>query len=764
MSGCAQTWSVPTTTSVTTVDIDLSGTWRAAPTNDELRRTYQDDAFDDAAWTPTTVPGHWQRTAEFATNQSPILYRTRFDLASAGGSSASPGSDAGAFGAASEDAGLRRWLTFDGIFYQSDVWLDGAYLGDTEGYFFEHSFEVTEALASRSEHLLAIEVNCAPQTQRNRKRNITGVFQHWNAVDPAYNPGGIWRPVRITTTGPVRLRHHRVTCLDASPEAATVGIRCILDSAVVGTATIRTTVAGVVLEAPHQLTIGRSEAEWNVTVPQPELWWPHALGDQPLHDVLIEVVDEHGVVSDSLTRRIGFRSIRMRDWITTINGERLHLKGTNHGPTDYWLAEATAADHRRDLQLALDANLDLVRVHGHISHPDLYDAADEMGLLLWQDFPLQSRYHRSIRRQAARQAREAVNLLSHHPSVAIWCARNEPLSISGVGEQHSGPPSNRPATFTRAAFDQQLPTYNKSVIDRAVSRTIRRTDGSRPVIEHSGMMPTLPRLDGTDTHLYFGWYHGDERQLPRFAATMPRMVRFVSEFGAQSVPADGAFLERHRADSDWPHLNWTDLAERHAAQREFLERTVPPAAFPDFDAWALETRNYQAMVIRFQVETLRRLKYRPSGGFAQFFLADAAPGITHSLVSHGRHPKEAYEALRRACAPVIVVADRLPSHLHGNEGIALDLHVVNDLRVALTDADLTAVLSWPGDEQRYRFRGDVAADDVQRIGTLQFVVPEVDGELRLDLTLTHHGPNGDGEISTVSSSYCAHIFHAPHHH
>ena len=74
------------------------------------------------------VPGHWRRTDEFADSDGPLLYRTSF------ASDPLP-------------TDRRAWLVFDGIFYQSDVWLDGAYLGDTEGYFFPHQFEVTERFA-----------------------------------------------------------------------------------------------------------------------------------------------------------------------------------------------------------------------------------------------------------------------------------------------------------------------------------------------------------------------------------------------------------------------------------------------------------------------------------------------------------------------------------------------------------------------------------------------------------------------------------------
>jgi hypothetical protein len=60
--------------------------------------------------------------------------------------------------------GRRRWITLDGIFYQADVWLDGAYLGDPEGYFFSHSFDVTSLSRFGDDHVLAVEVTCAPHT------------------------------------------------------------------------------------------------------------------------------------------------------------------------------------------------------------------------------------------------------------------------------------------------------------------------------------------------------------------------------------------------------------------------------------------------------------------------------------------------------------------------------------------------------------------------------------------------------------------------
>src|SRR4029077_7237682 len=108
--------------------------------------------------------------------------------------------------------------------------------------FFPHVFEVTSALRNRDEHVLGVEVTCTRPTDRAAKRNLTGVFQHWDCIDPDWNPGGIWRPVRIHETGPVRIKHLRVLCTEATAERAVIEVRAVLDSAGAMPAVLRTTI------------------------------------------------------------------------------------------------------------------------------------------------------------------------------------------------------------------------------------------------------------------------------------------------------------------------------------------------------------------------------------------------------------------------------------------------------------------------------------------------------------------------------------------
>src|SRR5436305_708247 len=186
--------------------------WLAREAEGDLHQRFVEPGFDDAGWEPITVPGHWRTTPAFAGSGGPVLYRHRFP--------ATPLPD-----------GQRRFLTFEGVFYYGDVWLDGAYLGATEGYFAPHTFEITDAARSGlDEHDLAVEVACPPEADRKSKRMVTGVFSHWDGLDPDWNPGGLWRPVRRSDSGPVRMSGLRALCVEATEDRGRLLLTITLDA------------------------------------------------------------------------------------------------------------------------------------------------------------------------------------------------------------------------------------------------------------------------------------------------------------------------------------------------------------------------------------------------------------------------------------------------------------------------------------------------------------------------------------------------------
>lgn len=692
--------------------MDLSGTWRAAVASDERRRGGLGLDLDDRDWSELEVPGHWRDHPDFATENGPLLYRRSFHLDPSGDQQ-------------------RRFLVFDGIFYQADVWLDGAYLGDTEGYFAPHSFDITALARLSTDHVLAVEVDAATPRDLSAKRAVTGVFHHWDCLDPDDSPGGLWRGVRVETTGPVRLERWRVVCRDANERRAHLRLHGRFDSDASRMVRIVTRVDGVtVAESDRLLATGLNEVDWTIDVETPRLWWPWSLGDPNLTTVECEVLVD-GVRSDGRSVRTGLRQMRFNDWVLSVNGERLFLKGANHAPTRAHLATASPDEFGRDVELARQAGLDLLRVHAHITRPEFYEAADASGMLIWQDFPLQWGYARSVRHQAVRQVREAVDLLGHHPSIALWCGHNEPIALDVA-------PGRRPSmrrVVTRFLIGQQLPTWNRTVLDRWVKRAFERADDTRPVIAHSGVWPHLPQLDGTDSHLYFGWYHGHERDLPRAAAATPRLVRFVSEFGAQAVPESTEFMEPER----WPDLDWERLEHHHALQLGQLDSRVPRDAHATFASWQQATQEYQATVLRHHIETLRRIKYRPTGGFCLFMFADAIPAVSWSILDHERREKLGYRAVADACRPVIAVADRLPATVSAGSRLRSAVHVVSDLRRDLDEITLEIRANWTEGHQSWTFGGEVPADSCVKVADLDWRIPDgATGRVELELRLRVH--------------------------
>ena len=666
---------------------ELGGNWRLAEAEGDLHQRFVAPEFDDSGWMAAPVPGHWRSVPGLERSDGPLLYRRPLQ-------------------AEPPAPGRRRFLVLEGVFYYGDVWLDGAYLGATEGYYAPNAFEVTGPLARSVEHVLAVEVSCPRERDRAAKRMVTGVFSHWDALDPTWNPGGLWRPVRVVETGPVRLQRLRALCTEATEDRGRLRLELTLD-AVAGPTPVRLHArlrgTGVELDAllGQTLAAGPNHLTWPLEVEHPPRWWPWRLGEQPLCELEVEV-EVDGEPSDGRRLRTAFREIRHDHWRFHVNGERCFLMGSNQGPARMALAEATPEELAADVAAAREANLDMLRLHAHVTRPEVYDAADEAGVLLWQDMPLQWSYARGVRKTAVAQARELVDLVGHHPSVALWCGHNEPFS------------PGRPAGRGGRASSRLLPSWNKDVLDRSLDRALSRADPTRPVVSHSGVTPG-PLRSGTDSHLYFGWYHGDMGDLAGLLRRWPRLARFVSEFGAQAVPDSADFMEPQR----WPDLDWARLAGRHSLQKEIFDRRVPPADFECFDDWRAATQTYQAALIQLQAEDLRRLKYRPTGGFLHFCFADGHPSVTWSVLDDQRRPKAGHAALHQACRTVLPMLDPRTG----------SVHVASELRRPLPGANVKARC----EDHAWSWQGDIPADSLTYVGRVE-IPPKASSA---ELTLVH---------------------------
>ena len=428
-----------------------------------------------SGWTATTatgstleVPGHWRSDPDLATSDGPILYRRRFELPP-------PAPE------------QRRWITFDGIFYQADVWLDGAYLGDPEGYFFPHSFDVT-ALSPPGRRPRARRRGGLPPRTR---RPAAGATSPGCSSSPRRSPGtgtpaGSGGRSSSTTPARCKLDRLRVLCRDADDTRAHLR----LTPASTATSPARSACA----PPPTARRSARPSTPWP-RAPTRSSGRSTSTGrgsggrgrsaTSPSRTSRSAVLVD-GAASDRRARRTGLREVALNDWVCSVNGERLFIKGANVLPTRPGLADATPAEVRRDVELAVEAGLDVLRVQAHIADPSCTAPPTSWASLLLQDFPLQWGYARQIRREAMRQVREAVDALGHHPSIVQWCAHDEPVADAPQVE------GDRRGRGCAGSSRQQLPTWNKSVLDRWLKRAFEKADPTRPTIAHSGCSPTSP--------------------------------------------------------------------------------------------------------------------------------------------------------------------------------------------------------------------------------------------------------------------------------
>jgi hypothetical protein len=578
--------------------LPLDRQWFMVPSSDEVRRSVADPQRP-IDWFDARVPGEWRFEENPADHSSSVMYRTTFD---------SP---------PMEDH-HRLFVQSDGIFNQADLWLDGAYLGDQDDYFLRHHHDITALVRLETHHELLLEVNGGRHA-------------------------GIWQPISLRRTA--LLRSVRVLCRDASDNRAHLLITAHIDAATSCVSTIRTSADGVAISTRGQsLSRGENVVSWTVDINNPALWWPWALGDQRF--VSIDVaVDIDGETSDSYSCRTGIREVSMNDWVLTVNGERMYLKGAYMRQHETDLGRVDLNDLQHDVTLAKDAGLDLIRMRRHVAHPAIYDTADDIGMLLWQDMPERPNGKRG-RKLAARWAKGIVDTLGHRPSVVMW---------------------------------------HHNVLDRFSHRHLTRTDPTRPAVGH--VSTAIPRQ----------W-----NMHPKLASVYDSLGAIGDEFVSATAVAPNLarFVTHEETNLINSHHNMSDPRQ-----------------------------------LRLVIEHLRRTKYAPTGGFCFVGLLDTSVLADDGVLSVDRQPKPTYFSLVDACRPLIVTSDPLPHVMRPGELLDLDIHVVSDIRHDISNARVSATLSWPGGRIQREWMGDVVADSCARVGHIRMEVPVTVGTLDLHLSV-----------------------------
>jgi hypothetical protein len=575
-------------------------------------------------------------------------------------------------------AGKRIWLTFYGINYIAQVWVNGHQLGAIEGAFARGIFDATAQVTVGSPNALAVHLFPQPHPGAVKEKTIAGGTGPNGGVTALDGPTflctigwdwiptirdrdtGIWQDVTLSATGPVVVEDPYVTSKLPLPrtDSAELTVRATLRNAtdtpqagtLTGTIEGSTFAQDVSLGPNQALEVSFSPAATPaLRLEQPRLWWPNGFGPQNLYKLRLAFVQK-GAVSDARQLDFGVRQITYalpgsENLALSVNGVPVIAKGG-----DWGIDEAMKRIPRKRLDAAVRmhqlANYTIIRNWvGQSTSEDLCDLCDHYGLLLWDEFfqphPVDGPVPENIQLYLA-NVREKILRFRNHPCIALWCARNE-------GEP---PPA----------------------IGQGIQKLINELDPERLY------QPSSTSGRGVNSGGPYHW------RTPREFYTFGEA--FKTEIGSISVPT----LEAVRAmmpPKDWEVINddWAEHDFCAGAQQGdrypdiIAERYGFPASLADFVRKS-QLANYECFRALYEGRFAKL--FHPATGVITWMSHPAQPSFVWQLYSHDLEPNSSLYAAREACEPIhvqlnqndwrVMVINNTPRPL---EGLTLEAAVYN---------------------------------------------------------------------------------------
>lgn len=436
---------------------------------------------------------------------------------------------------------------------------------------------------------------------------------------------------------------------------------------------------------------GNHQAEFESTLntsntfqlPGFDLWHPRGFGDPTLYTVLVELLSDTGELLDEATNRVGFRSITLDQsdfddrqmFAIVINGQRVWARGVNWIPDDPFPHRVKRADYEKKIDDLYSVEVNSIRVWGGgiYESDDFYDLCDEKGIIVWQDFlfacaayPENEIFVEEVKAEAT----QAVNRLSNHPSLVLWCGGNECIE----GFQHWGweEPLAGKAWGSKYYFDI-LPTILKEL------------DGTRAYIPgspFSTLSEDVKDFASGTNHIWDAW---NERGYQRYEEYSPS---FAAEFGYNG-PGSWSTLTRAINEKDLDsrdpklatHQKAFDGMDKVAAglKREFSQD------FVHGPEWYFAAQLVQARAVEVGLKHFRS-QFDTCSGSMLWQYNDMWPAISWAVLDSAGIRKLSWYAMREAYRPRLL-------HLSGENK---KLVIINDTAELWRDQLYVVVLDEMG--------------------------------------------------------------------
>ena len=377
----------------------------------------EQERFNDAGWRTLNLPHDWSIEGEF-----------REDAPAKGSGGYLP-AGIGWYRrhvALARPVGDRRfWVVFDGVYMNSDVWINGHFLGRHPYGYTSFFYDLTPFL-QQGENVIAVRVDNASQTNCR-----------W------YSGSGIYRHVWLNIASPIHVAQWGtyVTTPAADSTSATVDVRTFVqndrgkESSLVLRAVLTDPTGKDVADVATPFTAespGITEADQSLTVSSPSLWSTATPSLYTLHSLIMDGTD----TLDTHATRIGIRSIRYdNDGGFFLNGEHLKMKGVClHQDAGCLGAAVPVQAWIRRLALLKAMGCNAIRTSHNPPAPEFLDVCDSLGFLVMDEAfdewavakgQIENGYHRYFESCAQSDLQSMIRRDRNHPCVVLWSAGNE---------------------------------------------------------------------------------------------------------------------------------------------------------------------------------------------------------------------------------------------------------------------------------------------------------------------------------------------------
>lgn len=304
----------------------------------------------------------------------------------------------GQFTAAANAPGQAYWLRFKGISYRAQIWLNGVQLdANAVGTLVAHEYNVTSRINPGGLNALAIRVT----PPRHACADLSTCTVDWNPEAPDMN-AGLWGKTLLETTGSVALRDPYVKTTLPLPATDAADLTVYADAVNATAAPVTTTVTATItkpgfptLTANQTVTLNANErrevAFAPIHVTNPALWWPYQFGSPELYDLAVAAAVA-GSTSD--TRSIKFGVRQFTDYRTTVNGTSFagyKVNGQNilfRGGGYVWdmMQRWDTKTNAAHVAYTKNMGLNTIRLEGTLGNEELYDLADQAGVMVMPGF------------------------------------------------------------------------------------------------------------------------------------------------------------------------------------------------------------------------------------------------------------------------------------------------------------------------------------------------------------------------------------------